>query len=452
MDKQLRKEAILRKYGTWEAYELKRKEKTRETALKKCKTEEEKQTKLKKFEKEDLWKASVVKENIGKEIICTRCGDVFTANTNQQLYCRKCVLAISRIERSGSLEQYYIDSKVKEKKTLLERYGDKNYNNRKQAKETCIQHFGVEHQFMSSEIIAKSRQTKLKKYGNENYNNTQKSQETCLERYGETTTLHLPEMLERIKKIKIEKYGDENYRNIEKFTLTCWEHFGGPAPFSSPKIRKKYVRTLLKNYGVLVPLQSPIIRDRYRKTNLEKYGVDNYQKIEEAKKNNSKRMRDFPPMNNPESVKKMIATTLNRYGTFSTRVIHYYDNNYFDSSWELAYYIYLQTKKVFFLYKPAPIPYTTKNERKHLYFPDFFVNGSYIEIKGNHLINKDGILIDYSGTPLFEKTKCLSDNNVNILTGKDITPILKYVANTFGKNFIYEHRVSVTHKQDNIND
>lgn len=114
-----RKENIIKKYGSWENYEKKRKETTRKTTLDKCKTPEERERKLKQLLKEDQWKESINKENIGKEIICTRCGETFIAGTNQHLYCKKCILAIARIERSGSLEEYYKESKQKERETLL---------------------------------------------------------------------------------------------------------------------------------------------------------------------------------------------------------------------------------------------------------------------------------------------------------------------------------------------
>jgi hypothetical protein len=452
LDSEGRKNAIIKKYGSLNAYEQKRAKKTRETVLAKCKTEEERVIKLKKLEKADLWRNSIIIDNIGKTIICTRCGEDFIAGSRQHLFCRKCVLAVARIENAGSLEEYYEKSKKKEKDTMIKRYGDPNFNNRKKAKETCIGRFGVEHQFQVKEVIEKSKQTKLQRYGNSSYNNIEKTKDTNRERYGVHCTLLIDSIKEKIKKTKLTLYGDENYNNRVLYRQTCNIRFGGDTPFCDPSIRKKANDTLFKNYNVSVPLRSPIILERYKETNREKYGVDNYQKLEEVKKNNSKRMSDFPPMGNFEYVKKMIATTLDRYGTFSTRVIHYYDNNYFDSSWELAYYIYLQNKKIPFLYKPTPISYTTKNGRKHIYHPDFFVNGRYIEIKGDHLISKEGILIDYSGMPLIEKTKCLSDNNVTILTGKDIAPILEYVTSTFGKNFIFEHRVPLTHKQDSIND
>lgn len=56
-------------------------------------------------------------------------------------------------------------------------------------------------------------------------------------------------------------------------------------------------------------------------------------------------------------------------------------------------------------------------EVKHTYYPDFIVEGRIVEIKGNDIINEFGILLDKkTKEELWEKTACLFDNEVEIIT------------------------------------
>ena len=65
---------------------------------------------------------------------------------------------------------------------------------------------------------------------------------------------------------------------------------------------------------------------------------------------------------------------------------------------------------------PKGLPYYI-GETKHTYYPDFTVEGRIIEIKGLDIINKNGILLDKrTKEELWEKTACLFDNDVEIIT------------------------------------
>lgn len=135
-----------------------------------------------------------------------------------------------------------------------------------------------------------------------------------------------------------------------------------------------------------------------KKTCQEKYGVDNYAQSKlfhkKAKKNIS------------------------------------YDGLYFDSSWELIFYKYHKAVGSDIVRNPISIEYYV-GDKKHLYFPDFSVNGILYEIKGDHFLDKDGILInpfDESQNEKYQaKFQCMLENHVTILKSNVIKKMKEYL-------------------------
>lgn len=115
------------------------------------------------------------------------------------------------------------------------------------------------------------------------------------------------------------------------------------------------------------------------------------------------------------------------------KVLHELDGITFDSSWELAFYIYLRDYGIPFEYHPNisfPYKLDENDDKFHLYKPDFKVHGKYIEIKGTHLAEgKDR-----------NKLEFLDELGVDVITGSDIKPFLKYVENKYGKGFLLQCR------------
>jgi hypothetical protein len=432
---EIRKQHIIEKYGSWEAYEQKRALATRERALSRCSTEEERIAKLAKLAKRDAWRASVIPENIGKEIACSRCGATFIAGKNQHLYCRKCVLEVARIERSGTLEDYFRESTEKNKETKKSRYGSSTYNNRDKAKATCLDRYGYPHQNQNEIQKDKIAKTKLERYGDPAFNNRQKTVETLKKKYGENivSTAQLEETKVKARITKLARYKNATFNNREQAIKTCHERFGGNTPACDPNILQKMQNTMVERFGVVHPSQSEECRTRAKDVLKEKYGVENV-------------MQD-------EGIKlKSCSTRLERYGSFNVRSLYYYDSNYFDSSWELRYYIYLKDHNIVFEYKPKPIQYRDSTNSLHRYFPDFKVGDTYIEIKGDHLLSPEGILRDTHKRLQIDKTEALRILGVRILTGKDLIKEFEYVGTSYPKDFIKSLRVPLTHKKDNNHD
>jgi predicted RNA-binding Zn-ribbon protein involved in translation (DUF1610 family) len=101
----------------------------------------------------------------------------------------------------------------------------------------------------------------------------------------------------------------------------------------------------------------------------------------------------------------------------------WYKGYWCDSSWELAWIIYCLDHQLSFTRNKQGFLYEI-NGKTRRYYPDFQLSdGSYVEIKG-YL------------SPEFEKKKESFPHELKILTSIELKPILEYVENKYGKNFI----------------
>lgn len=207
----------------------------------------------------------------------------------------------------------------------------------------------------------------------------------------------------------LKKYGVSNVSKLQavkdKKEKTTAEHYGVKNPFQSYEVKEKIKKTNLRNLGVEWPMQSPEIRKKSVEFYMEKYGVVNNSCLPEQRELRRRKMME-----------------LNAAGvTLPKRC--FFDGMRFDSSWEVVYYYYqkyflgndIRRGKVFRYFKDG---------EEHVYRCDFLVNGENVEVKGDQFI-RDGFLYNpYSGEILEEKTRCMKENRVKVVTGKDIDGIL----------------------------
>lgn len=97
-----------------------------------------------------------------------------------------------------------------------------------------------------------------------------------------------------------------------------------------------------------------------------------------------------------------------------------YNNIYFDSSWELAYYIYCIEHNIN-IERCKEIRYYIYNEKQYKYYPDFIVNGEIIEIKG-YITDK-------------VKYKIEQNPDIKVLYYKDIEHCILYCKEKYGDKF-----------------
>lgn len=289
-------------------------------------------------------------------------------------------------------------------------------------------------------IVNKKREeTKLKRYGNSHYVNGEKIKQSLMSKSDEEKKL----IADKIKQTNLEKYGGHPAKREEqilKTKQTCLERYGVNACVQNEAIHQKMIQTNLEKYGVTNVFSNNEVKNKIKNTLLEKYGVDNPKK--------SKEISD-----------KIKQTCLEKYGNecclgnHDVRVKcqqkYLYHNVYFDSSWELYYFIYLTEHKIDFEYQPN-ISFKYLDTQ---YFPDFKVNNEYIEIKGNHFFENGKMINPYDRTLdyIYEaKHQCMLNNNVKILTENDLIDVFKYVDDKYTTDFVKLFKTDLPFPYPNI--
>ena len=99
-----------------------------------------------------------------------------------------------------------------------------------------------------------------------------------------------------------------------------------------------------------------------------------------------------------------------------------YDNITFDSSWELALWIYAKDHSEEIEREPCQFEYEY-NGAMHTYIPDFRYKGKLLEIKGDH----------YKDDKTKAKLLVAKDNDIQVLYQKDVQPYLDYMKQKEGR-------------------
>jgi hypothetical protein len=236
-------------------------------------------------------------------------------------YCKYCIKDIS---------------KVRMKKTFLEKYGCENILQLDFIKsKTNI------HKFNNDKLLSYCKENNIKLL--EDYTNSILTTKSVIK--AKCITLNCPSFLEKkfcefkktgaycktcmikrktdkCKKTCLEKYGVEYSSQCkevkDKFTKTCLEKYGVEHTFQSEVIKTKIKETNIIRYGVENPTQNNIIKEKVKKTCIEKYGVENAFKnkdIKEKCKNTIlKKYGVVNPSQNQEIKNKKIETSLKNWG------------------------------------------------------------------------------------------------------------------------------------------
>lgn len=273
----------------------------------------------------------------------------------------------------------------KGKKTNLERYGvDNIFKKKDYIKECTIAKYGVDNVRKAPEIIQKIKEKR---------NNKTKEEKEAIIRKRE----------ESYKRI----YG-ENYKEIfaEHHKKTCLDRYGVENAMQNSQIKKKCENTFIKKYGVSRPSALPEIRSKISKSHLS------------------------IPVEKQQQIQKQRAKK------------YTYDNQNFDSEPEVAFYIWCKDQNKNIKRESKCFEYYYNNE-KHLYFPDFEVDGIFYEIKGSLVLAEDGTWrspFNKQSTALEAKHQCALKNNVIILYTKVYQKYLDYIDEKYGKGYIQQFR------------
>lgn len=318
--------------------------------------------------------------------------------------------------RNGMIEKYGVKNcseldwvKEKKKETTLKSIGfDNPLKNREKIEQTMLIKYGVRHNWESKELVKKRSETyhknceeyKANKNKNSELRFDDKSKETKIERYGEDYGIKFSN---KAHQTMIEKYGEDYGKKFffEKTDKTCKERYGENY---REILIKKAMKTNRKNHGGVHNAQTKESQDKMKQTYFEKTGY-------------------YHPSQNPKTRR-------------NHRTCYYYDNEEFDSSWELAYYIYLKDHNIEFQYHTLSVPYEWNGET-HYYKIDFKVGNEFVEVKGDHLL-KNNVYDDDGRSQA--KFQYMQEHNVKILSESEIKPYLQYVKDKYGKDYLKSFR------------
>lgn len=204
---------------------------------------------------------------------------------------------------------------------------------------------------------------------------------------------------------------------------TCLKKYHTVHPMKNKEIQEKWKNTCIKECGETHYMKSDKSKKKQVETNLEKYGVENVMHISDVVEKGRNTFFDKTGYYN-------ISQTPEWKYLRKSNVI--YDGIIFDSNWEVIVYKHCKENNIPFIYHPNKIFKYKVNNKTHTYHPDFLINNTFYEIKGNQFFeNHDPtqkMICPYnrskeSDTISEAKHQCMIKNNVVILTEKDIKSI-----------------------------
>ena len=309
-------------------------------------------------------------------------------------YCKKCGKFQTRSFRKPNIENH---------KTLLcqpclniELYGAAGTFGRKDIQEDIkkifMDKYGVDSPLKSQEVRNKINNSNLANFGNK-------------------STLHDGGATEaKVTAIFQERYGVnhplENHEIYAKTQESLMKNKGVTSPLKDPDTLKKAEETTMKNHGVRNIFMKPGFHEESDAKKLERYGSkNNINKIKQT-------VSAFSEEKKAEIQQKRIATNisiygyesyfgsqawkkhiLDKFGSFNFNHRYDYYNIQFDSSWELAVWIYCIDHNIPIIRNVfTHFTYEDAINNKHDYYPDFMINGKLVEIKGDQYFNPDGTM------------------------------------------------------------
>lgn len=198
------------------------------------------------------------------------------------------------------------------------------------------------------------------------------------------------------------------------YKQTCKERFGSENAMQNEKVKQKLFDTNVERYGNKCSLRNEDVYNKAKNTWKEKYGVINPFSTEDSK----------------DKARKSQAR----------KRFFYNDGEAFDSSWELAFWIYHKDNGVPIKREPTKM-YFIYEGTKLGYVPDFEVGGQLYEIKGDQFFDKDGNMVCPYNHTLDKLWKAKQDFmvslGVKIIRRDNIQNYIEYVNKNYGNNYLF---------------
>lgn len=269
-----------------------------------------------------------------------------------------------------------------------------------------------------------------------------------------------------MNKTNLERYGRTNVGQFgtEEHNEAIKNKYNVEFISQAEIIKEKTKKTNLQKYGCENVFQAQTVKEKCKQTNLIKYGHENCMQSDEIKTKLRQTCLEKYELTNggwSEFAQiKIKQTNLEKYGTeyfwqssYYQKTAHkkyYYDNIYFDSSWELALWIFAKDHNEEIERCPIKFEYYV-GDKLHYYFPDFRYKNQIIEIKGNQFLDENGMLKvcynNMTGEIVKAKHRCILDNKVEIWPKNKVQFALDYIKQTYGKDYLKQFKTNSERKE-----
>ena len=244
-----------------------------------------------------------------------------------------------------------------------------------------------------------------------------KREATCLERYGSTNPMKNSEIRAKADKTVLQRFGVTNVSQSAavktRKATTCQSNYGVDNPSLSKEVVRKRTETFIERFGVSNPLKNEIVKQRSRDTCVERYGMETtggYSgRIKKMKESLSKRTK----AQKAESNVRREATNMERYGVAHCMHSEEMARKSISSAFRTKEVKISGTKFSGLLgYEPAALDFLLKQgvkpssikcgrraagsfpfvfmNKTRVYYPDFQLNGVYVEVKSTYTAGLEG--------------------------------------------------------------
>ena len=252
----------------------------------------------------------------------------------------------------------------------------------------------------------------------------EKTVKTCLEKYGTINGGNSAEAMKKARETWAKNWGSEEEcfkQRAIKAHKTFEEKYNGS--YSTPEIQAKTAKTLIDKYGSVEEAYK-IRTQKAKETNIKNHGGHHNFVDKDWLKEKRNIMLDKYGVEYIAQSAEWQKKTSDKFECLgAVSGTWYYDNKYFDSFWEIAFYIVLKEHNIEFKYHPSlDLYYTNEKGTISQYRPDFQIGDKLIEIKGDHFFNAEGLPISCRGDDWSLKLKYMESLGVVLFTQK-VKPI-----------------------------
>lgn len=170
----------------------------------------------------------------------------YLKSTNNIVYPNNYSKLVTHYKRSHKTSEERMQECINKSNALKNRSPEDKLKTKQKIQQTCLERYGVKHNWQKPEIREKVKKNSIQKYG-----------------------IYNPLFSDKAKQTKLERYGDVNYNNRKKYKET-YNNFSNDKKLA---IRKKTEETCLERYGVKHHMLNQEIKNNLQNIFLQKYNV-----------------------------------------------------------------------------------------------------------------------------------------------------------------------------------